>query len=97
MLFVTHFHSDHVLGVVELVAKRNRAVDNQWDGTGTIEEWRDKNKVFLVVPYSLAPWVDTIVKNVEDFTIGCHLIFTQTILNESTEQIFKPLPMLGLH
>jgi ribonuclease BN (tRNA processing enzyme) len=58
---VTHCHSDHVLGIMEFISKRNKAA----------EDINKIEKLFLVIPANVIPWFHHYCINIEDVSKGC--------------------------
>ena len=61
VIFVTHCHSDHVLGIMEFISQRNKAMTDQ----------NISNKLFLVIPANVIPWFHYYCQQIEDVSVGC--------------------------
>ena len=67
VLFISHIHADHNLGILNLVSERNRLL-------------RKKNidsKLFLVMPFNVYNWYISYNHTIEDLSPGCQVLFTQ--------------------
>lgn len=73
VIFITHIHSDHNLGILNLIAKRKKLCDAK----GV------KNDMFLVIPYNMAPWLYAYNEFIEE--LGVKTLFIQTVLGEKYE------------
>ena len=79
VIFITHIHSDHNLGILDTIAQRIKLLKKKFKGN---EEEISKHKTFLIIPYNVVPWFHSYVKNVENLLEGCEVLFIQTIRKE---------------
>lgn len=77
-IFITHIHSDHNLGILDMIGQRNKLLKQKYKGD---EEAIQNNKVFLIIPYNVLPWFQSYVSKIENLLFGCEVLFVQTILN----------------
>lgn len=61
VIFITHIHSDHNLGILDTIAERNKLLKKKYKGD--IEEF-NKNKLFLIIPYNVLPWIHSYVSKI---------------------------------
>jgi ribonuclease Z len=47
IIFITHVHSDHNLGILNMIARKKYLCDKRGI----------KNDLYLIVPYNMAPWI----------------------------------------
>lgn len=73
VIFITHIHSDHNLGILNLLAKRKKLCEAKGI----------KSDIFLIVPYNMAPWLYAYNEFIENLGVKC--LFTQTVLQEKIE------------
>jgi ribonuclease BN (tRNA processing enzyme) len=45
IIFITHVHSDHYLGILNLISERKKLC----------EKYKLSDNIFLIIPYNLAP------------------------------------------
>lgn len=70
VIFITHIHSDHNLGILNLIAQRKKLC----------EKHGQPNDLFLIVPYNMAPWIYAYNEFIE--RLGVKYLFIQTLLGE---------------
>jgi ribonuclease BN (tRNA processing enzyme) len=75
IVFITHIHSDHNLGLLDLISERNKILKKRKIDL-------DQNKLFLILPANVVPWYDSFCRNVENLSEGCQVIFIQSLRNE---------------
>jgi ribonuclease BN (tRNA processing enzyme) len=75
IIFITHIHSDHNLGLLDLISERNKLLRKRGIDL-------EHNKLFLILPANVVPWYNSFCKNVENLNEGCAVIFIQTLRNE---------------
>ena len=73
VIFITHIHSDHNLGILNLISQRKKICDANGQ----------PNDLFLIVPYNMAPWIYAYNEFIEK--LGVKYLFVQTILGETYE------------
>ena len=71
VIFITHIHSDHNLGILDLISERNKLM----------KKYNREDKLFLIIPFNVLPWFKSYVEKVEDLCVGCHVVFLQWIKN----------------
>lgn len=75
VIFITHIHSDHNLGLLDLISERMKLLrERNLD--------LSKNKLFLILPANVVPWYHSFCKNVENLNEGCQVIFIQALRKE---------------
>ena len=77
VIFITHIHSDHNLGILDTIAQRNKLLRERFQGN---EEQISQHKTFLIIPYNVVPWFHSYVNNVENLLEGCEVLFVQTTI-----------------
>ena len=73
IIFITHIHSDHNLGILDLISERNKLM----------KKYNREDKLFLIIPFNVLPWFKSYVEKVEDLCVGCDIVFLQWIKNET--------------
>ena len=76
IIFITHIHSDHNLGLLDVISHRNKVLQER--GISMQE-----NKLFLVLPANVVPWFNTFCESVEDLRVGCEVVFIQSLRGEA--------------
>lgn len=76
MIFITHIHSDHNLGILNLISERERL----------LKQRRESCKLFLVIPFNVFNWYASYNQTVEDLSANCQVLFTQVLLAEAYEE-----------
>ena len=82
VIFITHIHSDHNLGILDTIAERIKLLKSKFKGN---EEEIAKHKTFLIIPYNVVPWFHSYVTNIENLLEGCEVLFIQTMRKEELE------------
>jgi ribonuclease Z len=62
VIFMTHLHADHTLGILDIIHQRNQIMKTQFPD-------RD-DKVFLVLPFNMFNWVYYYSKTVQPILEG---------------------------
>jgi ribonuclease Z len=57
IIFITHIHSDHNLGILDLISQRNAIIAKRGLDPS-------KNTLFLVLPANVVPWFDSFCQNI---------------------------------
>ena len=57
--FFTHIHSDHNLGILDLISQRNAIIRKNHLSF-------EENKLFLIIPANVAPWFHSFSNNIEN-------------------------------
>ncbi|KAL4438109.1 hypothetical protein ABPG74_016888 [Tetrahymena malaccensis] len=76
IIFITHIHSDHHLGTLNMIRQRHLAIQKQ-KLENKISENEDDNELFLVVPFNMAPWLQAYSEMIEE--LNCKIVFNQQI------------------
>ncbi len=76
IIFITHIHSDHNLGILDLISQRNAIIAKRGLDPS-------KNTLFLVLPANVVPWFESFCQNIENLKYGCQVIFIQSLRGES--------------
>ena len=74
ILFISHIHSDHNLGLLDLISERTRLLKQHKLNPA-------EHKIYLILPANVVPWYHSFCKNVENLNEGCSVIFIQTLRN----------------
>lgn len=87
IIFITHIHSDHNLGILDFIAERNKLLRAKYNKSGcsSDQEYQHKiknDKLFLIFPYNVLPWFHSFVSNIENLLEGCDILFVQTLNGE---------------
>lgn len=79
VIFITHKHGDHHLGIMQLLSERNKVTEQEGNGGS-------KEPVYLVIPLNMAAWIHHYEKEIEN--LNCKIVFSQHINSkaESTEK-----------
>ena len=90
IIFITHIHSDHNLGILDFIAERNKLLRQKYHRSSypneeSYQQAIKNDKVFLIIPYNVLPWFDSYVQKVEYLLEGCEVLFVQTLLGEQLE------------
>ena len=75
IIFISHIHSDHNLGLLDLISERTKLLKKH--GLNL-----QANKLFLILPANVVPWYNSYCKNVENLNEGCSVIFIQALRKE---------------
>lgn len=51
IIFISHIHSDHNLGILDLISERNRL----------LKKHNRNDKLFLIIPFNVLPWFHSYV------------------------------------
>lgn len=84
IIFITHKHADHHLGVMQVLSDRNKMF--------TKEEGVTQEPIYLVVPFNMAPWIYRYSTEIEE--LNCKVVFSQHInvkAGQLTEETSKKL------
>lgn len=54
VIFITHIHSDHNLGILDLISERNKLM----------KKYKRDDKLFLIIPFNVLPWFKSYVEKV---------------------------------
>ena len=91
VIFITHIHSDHNLGILDFIAERNKLLRRKYNKSSFASEQQyqsaiKNDKLILIIPYNVLAWFDSYVQKVEYLLEGCEVLFVQTILGEPYDQ-----------
>ena len=73
ILFITHMHSDHSLGILQMIQERNLILKKE---NGKINE---EEKVVLIIPFNMIQWYESFNLMIEDLSEGCDVLFIQKL------------------
>ena len=76
VIFITHIHSDHNLGILNLISERQRL----------LRERNEHSKLFLIIPFNVYNWYAEYNQIIEDLSLSCDVLFTQVLMKESFEE-----------
>lgn len=74
-IFITHIHSDHNLGILDLISHRNAIISRRGLNPS-------KHTLFLVLPANVVPWFESFCQNIENLKACCQVVFIQSLRNE---------------
>lgn len=57
IIFMTHLHADHNLGILDLIAQRNKLIKQK-----NLEI--SENKLFIILPFNMFGWIENYCKTV---------------------------------
>ena len=77
VIFITHIHADHNLGILNLIHERNKL----------LKKYGLNQKLFLIIPFNVYNWYISYCNTVEKLSQGCDVVFTQVLLNELDDPI----------
>ncbi len=77
IIFITHIHSDHNLGILNMISQRNKLMKAR----------NNQEKLFLIIPFNVYNWYVEYCNKIDDLNEGCHVIFTQILNGEEIKNI----------
>ncbi len=69
VIFITHIHSDHNLGILNFISERNQIMKKN----------KSNDKLFLILPYNVYNWYEEFNRTLENLSVGCDVIFIQLL------------------
>ena len=87
IIYVSHFHSDHCMGIFEILVERNKIFKK-------IGKNPENNKIFLVVPSNLLPLIEDFNGLIQEIKDGvCYVLSSELSFSKKQTENYKPLPL----